>query len=330
MHESFDPYRKWLGIRSPERPLNHYQLLGLEAFEDDLETISNAAEQRMTFVRTLALSQYADITQRVLNELASAKVSLLNPDKKLAYDKQLRAHMAAAAAPPVATPQRPPVSPQRPIVSPPTVSVRLPPPARIAPPRTAPPGIAPPRPAAEFEPAPMPLMPDLPPWSGAPAVRHRPSPLATRRARGRSASMRLWPFAAFGGLLAVIVLVGVISVVTALRKQGGGDVARVAPGQPAPKPASTDPKPTPRLDPSPRESPRENLPPNVEIVNVEPEAPEAGGSLTVRVSGRDPEDDAITFEYRTGPDSPWQIATDGRVLLAKLERGPLTLEVRAR
>ncbi|HUY33298.1 MAG TPA: hypothetical protein VMV69_11005 [Pirellulales bacterium] len=226
MHDDFDPYRKWLGIRTAERPLNHYQLLGLVHFEDDAETISNAAEQRMAFVRTLALSQYADLTQRVLNELASAKVSLLNPDKKVAYDKHLRARDADAAAPPVATPQRPPVSAQRPMVSPPAPVVRLPPPPRIAAPR----------PAAK----PEPLMPDLPPWSGAPAGRRRP-PSATRRTRGRNAPMRLWPFAAFGGLLAVIVLVGVISVVTALRKQDVARVVSVAPDRPDSKPPSPEP-----------------------------------------------------------------------------------------
>ncbi|HUY36213.1 MAG TPA: formylglycine-generating enzyme family protein [Pirellulales bacterium] len=331
MHESFDPYRKWLGIRSPERPLNHYQLLGLEAFEDDLETISNAAEQRMVFVRTLALSQYADLTQRVLNELAAAKVSLLNPDKKIAYDKQLRAREAAAPPPPVATPQRPPVSPHRPMVSPPPASARLPPPARIAPTRIAPPGIAPPRPAADFDPAPLPRLPDLPPWSGAPAVRHRPSSIAARRTRGRNAPMGLWGFAAFGGLLAVIVLVGVITVVTALRKQGGGEVVKIDPSQTDVQPPAPEPKPPPTPEPPKTQpQPPQNLAPSAEIVSVEPEAPEAGGSLTVHLTGRDPEDDAMGFEYRTGANQPWRIAADGRVLLAKLEPGQLTLEVRAR
>jgi len=141
--------------------------------------------------------------------------------------------------------------------------------------------------------------------------------------------MRLWPFAAFGGLLAVIVMVA-LTVVTALRKQDGSGMVSVAPGQPDPKAPSTEPKPTPRLDPPPTELPRENLPPSVEIVSVEPEAPEAGGSLTVHLTGRDPEDDAMGFEYRTGATQPWQIAADGLVLLAKLEPGPLTLEVRAR
>jgi hypothetical protein len=74
MHGAFDPYRKWLGIRSADRPLNHHQLLGLELFEDDDETISHAADQRIQYVRALAVSDYAELSQRVLNELAAAKV----------------------------------------------------------------------------------------------------------------------------------------------------------------------------------------------------------------------------------------------------------------
>ncbi|HEV3003758.1 MAG TPA: SUMF1/EgtB/PvdO family nonheme iron enzyme, partial [Pirellulales bacterium] len=65
-------------------------------------------------------------------------------------------------------------------------------------------------------------------------------------------------------------------------------------------------------------------------MNVEPEAPQAGGSLKIRLTGHDPEDDAISFEYRTGPNEPWQIAADGRVLLPELAEGPLAVEVRAR
>ncbi len=58
--------------------------------------------------------------------------------------------------------------------------------------------------------------------------------------------------------------------------------------------------------------------------------PEAGGSLTIRLTCRDPEDDAIAFEYRTGPNGLWQIATDGRVTLSGLQAGMLKLELRAR
>ncbi|HVC94285.1 MAG TPA: hypothetical protein VND64_11375, partial [Pirellulales bacterium] len=132
------------------------------------------------------------------------------------------------------------------------------------------------------------------------------------------------------GLLVVTVLaaVGLIRVV---RNQGGGDAVTVDPGQIDPQPASSVPLPTSTPEPpKPAPQPPENHPPNIEIVSVEPETPEAGGSLTVLLTGRDPEGDAIAFEYRTGPNSPWQIAADGRVALSGLQAGMLNLELRAR
>lgn len=91
MSEEFDPYLKWLGIREADRPPNNYQLLGLEPFESDPEVISNAADRQMAHVRTFQTGRHSAISQRVLNELATARVTLLNPDKKRVYDAQLRA-----------------------------------------------------------------------------------------------------------------------------------------------------------------------------------------------------------------------------------------------
>ena len=272
MHDGFDHYRKWLGIRAAERPLNHYQLLGLEPFEDDVETIAHAADQRMTYVRTLAAGDYNEATQKLLNELATAKVCLLSPGKKAAYDRQFRAReVAAATAPRAVVPPRSTTAQRRPTILPPAPAARAPAPAPVVAPR----------PEADFEPLPVPLMSDLPPTSP-------------------SSAQPLLPWAAIAVLLVVIV-VAAVGVVNALRKQRGAEPL-----------------------------PSENHPPSVEIVSVEPEMPEAGGSLAIRLTGRDPEDDPIAFEYRTGPNSPWQIATDGRVTLSGLQAGMLSLEVRAR
>lgn len=107
--ESFDPYRKWLGIREPQRPPNHYRLLGLELYEDDPEVIQNAADARMSHIRTFAGGQYSALSQRILNELAGAKLCLLKPEAKHAYDLTLRAHESSTvAAPPPAMPMAPP------------------------------------------------------------------------------------------------------------------------------------------------------------------------------------------------------------------------------
>jgi hypothetical protein len=49
MAEAFDPYHRWLGIRPEEQPANHYRLLGLALFEDNVEAIRDAAAQRMSW-----------------------------------------------------------------------------------------------------------------------------------------------------------------------------------------------------------------------------------------------------------------------------------------
>ena len=43
MAESFDPYRKWLGIPPKDQPPNHYRLLGIDLFEADAEVIVRVA-----------------------------------------------------------------------------------------------------------------------------------------------------------------------------------------------------------------------------------------------------------------------------------------------
>ena len=90
MEEPFDPYLHWLAIRDPRRPPNHYRLLGLDLFESDPEVILNAADRQMTHVRRFQGGKHSDQSQRLLNELAAAKICLLNAEKKAAYDAELR------------------------------------------------------------------------------------------------------------------------------------------------------------------------------------------------------------------------------------------------
>ncbi|HET6880447.1 MAG TPA: PA14 domain-containing protein, partial [Pirellulales bacterium] len=112
MPDSFDPYRKWLGIATPERPPNHYELLGVELFESDEETIGHAAERRIAYLRSLDGSEHADLRARILNELAAAKACLLSRAKKADYDRRLRATLPG-----------PPVKPP-PVVRPPAALVQ--------------------------------------------------------------------------------------------------------------------------------------------------------------------------------------------------------------
>lgn len=88
--QTFDPYHKWLGIAPKDQPANHYRLLGIDLFESDPDTISNAADQRMAHVRSFQTGQNSKVSQQILNEIAAARVCLLDPAKKFAYDAGLK------------------------------------------------------------------------------------------------------------------------------------------------------------------------------------------------------------------------------------------------
>ena len=96
----FDPYRKWLGIQPKEQPPNYYRLLSVDLFETDLDVIEGAADRSMGFVRQYQSGEYAEDAARILNELATARLCLMKPEKKAEYDAKLRKELAAAATKP--------------------------------------------------------------------------------------------------------------------------------------------------------------------------------------------------------------------------------------
>lgn len=97
MSEAFDPYVQWLGIRDPERPPNHYALLGVRLFEDHPEVLAAAADRQMAYVRTFQTGPHSIDSQQLLNELAAARLCVLDPVKKAAYDAQLLASRRPSA-----------------------------------------------------------------------------------------------------------------------------------------------------------------------------------------------------------------------------------------
>jgi len=133
MNEPFDPYYTWLGISPKERPLDVYRFLGLPRFESDTVVIESAADQRMAHVRAFQTGPRGEVAAQILNELAAARVVLLNPQKKAAYDQRLRS--TDPSAPPsqttlarVATPSSAlldPTAPNLPEVSTPNRRSRL-------------------------------------------------------------------------------------------------------------------------------------------------------------------------------------------------------------
>jgi hypothetical protein len=92
---SFNPYHKWLGIPPEEQPADHYRLLGIARFESDPDVVETAADQRMGHLRMFQTGQHSALSQKLLNELATAKLCLLTPEKKVAYDAELRRRFAA-------------------------------------------------------------------------------------------------------------------------------------------------------------------------------------------------------------------------------------------
>ena len=91
----FDPYRKWLGIPNWEQPPNHYRLLGINLFENDPDVIETAADRQMGHIRNYQGGKHSELSQRLLNELSAARLCLLTPEKKKAYDAKLHAELTA-------------------------------------------------------------------------------------------------------------------------------------------------------------------------------------------------------------------------------------------
>ena len=87
---SFDPYRKWLSIPEDFRPPTHYQLLGVSPDERDLEVIDAAVLRQSAYVRNFQTGKYAADATRILNEISAAKLCLLDPAKRAAYDAELK------------------------------------------------------------------------------------------------------------------------------------------------------------------------------------------------------------------------------------------------
>ncbi len=60
--------------------------------------ISAAADKQMAFIRSFQTGKDALLSQKILNEISTARICLLNAAKKAHYDATLRARMAAAGA----------------------------------------------------------------------------------------------------------------------------------------------------------------------------------------------------------------------------------------
>lgn len=99
MSDQFDPYYVWLGIQPKDQPPHHYRLLGIELFEENDQVIDVAANRQTSYLHEMASGPNAKHSQRLLNEIASARACLLDVDRKAKYDEKLRAKLTATEEP---------------------------------------------------------------------------------------------------------------------------------------------------------------------------------------------------------------------------------------
>ncbi len=93
----FDPYHIWLGIPPKDQPPHHYRLLGIELFESHADVIDAAATRQSAYLQSVSTGAHRAESQRLLTEIAAARRCLLNPDRKAAYDADLRKASDAVA-----------------------------------------------------------------------------------------------------------------------------------------------------------------------------------------------------------------------------------------
>ncbi len=104
MADQFDPYREWLDIALAEQPADYYRLLGVKAFETDCELIRDRADDRMENVRRYQNGKYAKQSQRILNELSSARSCLLDEKLRRLYDDKLTKLLSIKKLPELSAP----------------------------------------------------------------------------------------------------------------------------------------------------------------------------------------------------------------------------------
>jgi type IV pilus assembly protein PilM len=85
----FDPYRAWLDVLEVHRPLNAYQLLNLPVLEEDPDVIRSAAGRQRVALGTHRHEALPEVWEQVAAELEEAIGTLLDADKKNAYDTAL-------------------------------------------------------------------------------------------------------------------------------------------------------------------------------------------------------------------------------------------------
>jgi len=94
--QSGDVYAQLLGLPPGARPPDHYSLLGIPLFTSNRRTVEEAAHRRMEHLDRIALhpdSATRKAVQRLMTEVAQARVCLVSPLTKAQYDAELSARL---------------------------------------------------------------------------------------------------------------------------------------------------------------------------------------------------------------------------------------------
>ncbi|HWB10000.1 MAG TPA: hypothetical protein VG826_12280 [Pirellulales bacterium] len=96
MSQDFNPYREWLGVTSSSPSPSYYELLGLGPLEGDVAKIDSAYQRQSNQLAARLSGSQAMLAQRLMGELAEARMTLMTPTAKRAYDQALVARGPAA------------------------------------------------------------------------------------------------------------------------------------------------------------------------------------------------------------------------------------------
>lgn len=111
-----DLYWEWLKVPSEKRPPNHFDLLGLPAAVTDVATIEQAAGRQVQRIKEHLDGPQAAEGAKLLQEVATARATLIDPAKRAAYAASL-ATPAASVQPWWQDASKKPVAPSSPIAS---------------------------------------------------------------------------------------------------------------------------------------------------------------------------------------------------------------------
>lgn len=87
---SMDPYFHWLGVTTPNRPPNAYELLGLTMFETSLARIQAAATRKRADLAQHREAVDPELWETVRQQLESAIDTLVDTTAKSILDASLR------------------------------------------------------------------------------------------------------------------------------------------------------------------------------------------------------------------------------------------------